>query len=155
MSLQSLLLFLHILGAVVWIGGGAALSLIGRRVQRSSERGVVAEFAGTLRFLGMRAFAPALFVVLTTGLWMVLDGSQWRISQPWILIGMALFLIAFVIGAVYLGRIGVALERTATDAARDVGEMTALIRRWIGGYSAILLVLVVAVWDMVFKPFAH
>ncbi|MGA2763270.1 MAG: DUF2269 family protein [Spirochaetia bacterium] len=154
MSLQSWLLFLHVLGAIVWLGAGATVSLIGLRVQRSRDRGVVADFARTLRYLGLRAFMPALFVVLATGFVLVLDGSHWRISEPWILIGLALFLIAFLIGAVYLSQVGIALERTVTTPDHDVGEATALIERWVIGYGAILLVLVVAVWDMVFKPFA-
>ena len=154
MSLQSWLLLLHILGAVVWMGGGLALSLIGLRVRRSSDPGVVAEFARTLSYLGLRAFTPALVVVLSTGFLMVLVGSGWRLSQPWILIGLALFLVAFLIGALYLSRVGIALEQALADPGRDVKTASALIGRWLVGYGAILLVLVAAVWDMVFKPFA-
>jgi uncharacterized membrane protein len=154
MSLQSWLLFLHVLGATVWIGAGAAVGLTGLRVRHSTDHGVVADFARTLRYMGLRAFAPALFVVLATGLLMVLAGSRWRMTEPWILIGTALFLIAFLIGAVYLSRVGMALERAAADPGRDVAPIVALIWRWVVGYGVILLVLVVAVWDMIFKPFA-
>jgi uncharacterized membrane protein len=154
MSLHTWLLFLHILGSMVWIGGGATLSLIGLRARRSSDRGVLADFAGTLRHLGLRAFTPALFVVLATGLVLALDGSRWRISEPWILIGIGLFLIAFLVGAVYLSRVSIALERMVRESGSDVRALANLIGQWVAGYGVILLVLIVAVWDMVFKPFA-
>jgi len=85
MSIQSWLLFLHILGAIIWIGAGAAVSLIGMRMRRSPDRSALADFARTLRYVGLRAFMPAFVVVLATGLLMVLAGSRWKISQPWIL----------------------------------------------------------------------
>jgi uncharacterized membrane protein len=152
MSLQSWLLYLHILGTVVWIGGGVMLFLTALRVRQSTSWDVVADFAKSLRYLGLRAFMPSVVVVLATGLLMVLEEPVWRISQPWILIGLTFFFIAFVIGAAYLSQIGTALERSVTEPDHDVSKATALIGRWTIGYSAILIVLVAAVWDMVFKP---
>ncbi len=154
MSLQSWLLFLHILGTVVWIGGGVMLFLTALRVRQSANWDVVADFAKSLRYLGLRAFMPSVVVVLATGLLMVLTAPYWSISQPWILIGLALFLIAFLIGATHLSQIGIAIERTVTEPDHDVSKATALIGRWTIGYGAVLLVLVAAVWDMVFKPFS-
>lgn len=152
MNLQTWLIFLHLLGAVVWLGGGAALALIGIRVRRSGERTAIVEFATTFRYLGLRALMPAVVVVLVTGLLMV-NGPGWQFSQPWILTGLALFVAAFLIGALYLSRIAVALERAVSEPGRDVRESTALIGQWLIGYGIVLFILVGAVWDMVFKPF--
>ncbi len=154
MGLEHWLLFLHVLGAIVWIGGGLTLSLVGWRARSSGDLSVAAEFSKTLRRVGLPLFTPALLVVLATGLVMALDGSGGRFSQPWILIGIALFLLAFLIGAVYMSRAGIAVERAVSGPAGDASAVTSLIGRWLVGYGVVLLLLVVAVWDMVFKPFS-
>jgi hypothetical protein len=41
-----------------------------------------------------------------------------------------------------------------TESGSDVRALSNLTGRWAAGYGVILLVLIVAVWDMVFKPFA-
>jgi hypothetical protein len=58
-----------------------------------------------------------------------------------------------MIVAVYLSRIGTRLQKIGRQrwptAAHD--EPT-LLDRWLLGYGMVLVVLLVAVWDMVFKP---
>jgi len=89
-------------------------------------------------------------VVLVFGLWMVLESEAWDFSQAWIQLAIGLFAVAFVIGALYLSRVGIALGRAA--AAGDVPALRQLVDRWLTGYGVVLLILLVAVWDMVFKP---
>ena len=48
-----------------------------------------------------------------------------------------------------MSRVGIATGRA--DAA-DVEGQRRLVDRWRAGYGVVLLVLLVAVWDMVFKP---
>lgn len=48
-------------------------------------------------------------------------------------------------------RAGVGLER-ATRGDGGAAQLPALLQQWIVGYSVILAVLLIAVWDMVFKP---
>jgi uncharacterized membrane protein len=89
--------------------------------------------------------------VLVTGLWLVLAGSEWQIGQLWVLLALTAFAAAFLIGAVYLSRSALQLERAATSAA-DLQGAQAAIGRWLAGYSLVLVILLFAVWDMVFKP---
>lgn len=154
MNVQAWLLFLHVMAAMVWIGGGVAMAFMGLRVRRSADRASLAEFSGTLGQLGLRVFMPALLVVLGTGLALVLDTPAWRLSQPWIVIGLALFAVAFLIGSIYVSRVSIALERVMGRPGPDPSEAAALVGRWLLGNSLILLVLVAAVWDMIFKPIA-
>ncbi len=51
--------------------------------------------------------------------------------------------------SVYLGRVGTQLQRLAPT---DVEQGKALLGRWITGYWIVLVVLVIIIWDMVFKP---
>ena len=150
MNLHSWLLFGHILGAMAWLGGGLVLALMGLRVRRSADGTSYREFAGTLGYVGPRVLMPGVVAVLVFGLWMVLESEAWDFSQAWIQIAIGLFAAAFVIGALYLGRVGIALGRAA--AAGDVPALRRLVDRWLTGYGVVLLILLVAVWDMVFKP---
>jgi hypothetical protein len=51
-----------------------------------------------------------------------------------------------------MSRIGIQLDRAAQQATMDGAQLRALLDRWIAGYGVVLVVLIVAVWDMVFKP---
>ena len=151
MNLLTWLKFGHILGAMIWIGGGLMLSLLGMRARQSMDPHFVKEFVQTLSYVGLRVLMPAVIAVLVFGVWIVLAFSAWQFTQLWILLALGAFALAFVIGAVYLSRIALALDKiTATDF--DLKVARDLLRRWIVGYQIVLLILVFAVWDMVFKP---
>src|SRR5205823_5315091 len=110
------------------------------------------EFARTLRYVGLRALMPAVIVVLITGVWLVLDSSAWHFSQLWVRLALALFGLAFLIGAVFLSRVGIQMERAVGAGACGTADGAALVRRWMLGYGVVLAILLVALWDMVFKP---
>ena len=142
--------FLHIVGAMVWLGGGTTLILVGLRARRSSDPNAIREFARVAPYVGIRLLGPAWIVVLITGVWMVLVSAAWKFSQPWVLLALGLFGLAFLIGAVYMSRVGTQLQRMANST--EIGDGAALVGRWIVGYGLVLAALLVAVWDMVFKP---
>jgi uncharacterized membrane protein len=151
MNLLTWLKFGHILGAMIWIGGGLMLSLLGMRARQSEDPHFVKEFVQTLSYVGLRVLMPAVIAVLVFGVWMVLAFLAWQFTQLWILLALGAFAIAFVIGAVYLSRIALALDKlTAMDF--DLETARDLLNRWIVGYQIVLIVLIFAVWDMVFKP---
>ena len=147
---MSWLKFLHILGATVWLGGGATLIVLGIRTRRSSDPGSIAEFGRVVQYVGMRLLGPAWIVLLITGVWMVLVSAAWNFSQLWVLIALGLFALAFLIGVAYLSRVGIQLARLGGGGQATDGA--ALVGRWILGYGLVVAALLIAVWDMVFKP---
>lgn len=152
MDLDPWLHFVHVLAATVWLGGGMTLSALALRTRSASDPRPIAEFARVLPYVGIRILMPSVVIVLVTGVWMVLAGSEFSLSQFWVLLGLGLFAIAFLIGAVYMSRIGIQLDRAAQQATMDGARLRVLLDRWIAGYAVVLVVLIVAVWDMVFKP---
>ncbi len=140
---------LHVLGAMVWVGGGATLAVMGLRARSGADPYALGVFARTLAYVGLRILLPAVVVVLVTGVWMVLISSDFHFSQAWVRLALGLFALAFLVGAVYLSRVGIALERAASVPSPAA---VAALDRWLVGYGVVLAVLVVAVWDMVFKP---
>jgi uncharacterized membrane protein len=153
MSLENWLKFAHILGAIFWIGGGVMLSLLGVRARQSNDLHTIRDFAQVLSYVGLRVLMPSVIAVLLFGVWLMLASTAWRISQLWILLALGAFALAFLIGAVYLSRIAIVLERLTTNTEFDQNAARVLLGRWIAGYQIVLLILIFAVWDMVFKPF--
>ena len=151
MTLEPWLRFAHITGAVIWIGGGLMLTVIGGRARRSGDIVLIREFARTLSYVGPRVLAPAVVVVLASGIWLVVQQSR-DFSQLWILLALGAFAAAFVIGAVYLSRSAMMVERAAADTTGDTHAARDALGRWMLGYAAVLVILLFALWDMIFKP---
>jgi uncharacterized membrane protein len=151
----SWLLFVHVLSAMVWFGGGLTLMVVGFRARSSSQTEAIASFARTLPYVGLRVLMPSVVVLLVTGVWQVLASSAWSFSQLWVRVALGLFILAFLVGAVYLSRVGIELARATADngpAGQTAARYIALLNRWLIGYVVVLGLLLVAVWDMVFKP---
>jgi putative copper export protein len=148
MTIEPWLLFLHVLGAVAWVGGGLTIILVAMATMRRADPAAVADFGRTMAYVGPRLFAPSVAIVAITGVWMVLTISAWDFTQLWVLIGIGCLVVAFGIGAGYIARIGIALGRPTADET----QAATLLRRWINAYLVVLAVLVVAIWDMTVKP---
>ncbi|MGH2444654.1 MAG: DUF2269 family protein [Candidatus Limnocylindria bacterium] len=140
----------HVLGAIAWVGGGFALLVLGLRARRGPDPAAVTAFGAILAYVGPRVLAPGVGAVIVFGVAMVLIDGAWDFGQVWVLLAIGLFIAAFLIGALYLGRIGIRLGRHEDGLADD--ERRRLVDRWIGGYALVLVILLVAIWDMVFKP---
>jgi len=115
MTLDSWLHFGHVLSAIVWVGGGLMLSIVGVRVRASGDPNAIRQFAGTLSYAGIRVLLPAMVGTLAFGIWLVLKNAAWDFGQLWVLLALGLFAVAFLIGAVYLSRIGTRLQRLAVS----------------------------------------
>jgi len=149
-TLYDWLLFLHVLAAMVWVGGGVMLAALATRVLRDPEPGAVARFTGHMRVLGPLVLAPATVAVVALGVWLVVESDAWDFRQFWVQLGIGLFAAAFVIGAVHQSRTARGAERAT--ARGDDEEAIRQLRRWSWGYRLIVLLLVVAAWDMTSKP---
>jgi uncharacterized membrane protein len=149
-TLYDWLLFLHVLAAMVWIGGGVMLAAIAARVLRDPDPAAVGRFTASLRALGPLVLAPATVAVLGLGIGLVVDSDAWDFGQLWLQLGLGLFAAAFLIGAIWQSRTALAATRAAE---RDNNaEARRQLRRWSWGYRLIVLLLVVAAWDMTTKP---
>jgi uncharacterized membrane protein len=149
-ALYDWLVLLHIVAAMVWVGGGVMLAVQSTRVLRERDPGAVARFVSSMSVVGPVVLAPATVLVVGVGVWMVLDSSAWGFDQVWVQLALGLFAVAFVIGVAFQSR--AALKADAAAQAGDAGEALRQLGRWSWGYRTILLLLLVATWDMVMKP---
>jgi putative copper export protein len=149
-TLYNWLLFLHVLAAMIWVGGGLMLAVTAAQALHDPEPGAVGRFTGTLRVVGPLTLAPATVVVLGLGIGLVADTDEWDFGQLWVQLGLGLFAGAFLIGAVHQSRTAIAATRAAERA--DEGEARRQLKRWSLGYCLIVVLLIVAAWDMTTKP---
>ena len=148
--MYELLVLIHVLSAVVWIGGVIALFVMIQYTRRN-EGAVAADtvLARVERLLMFYLAGP--IVVLASGITLVAVSDAWSFSQPWIYLAIAVFIIG---GAVY-GTSGGA-ER-GIKAAREAGRVATdeyatlqgryMRSAWLG--TAILAAIEIL---MVFKP---
>jgi uncharacterized membrane protein len=149
-SLYDWLVLAHVLAAMVWLGALVILAAFAVRILRSGEPEEAGRFVGSLRVIGPLALAPAPLTLLAAGLAMVGDSDAWDFGQGWIQLGLGLFAAAFLFGAAHQSRAAIAAERLA--ARGDHTAAAAQLRRWAWGTALILVLIVLATWDMVFKP---
>jgi|tagenome__1003787_1003787.scaffolds.fasta_scaffold20191860_2 uncharacterized membrane protein len=96
------LLTVHILAAVIWVGGAFALQMMAIRVVRDPNPARLADFARDVEVVGMRVFLPASLVLLAFGFWLVHEGN-WSLSEGWLTFGLIVIAISIVTGAGFLG----------------------------------------------------
>src|SRR5215213_4639943 len=65
----------HVLAAIVWLGGGAVLVTLAVLAQRRNDRAYLAQIARQAGFCGERIFAPAGLVVVAMGIAMMINGD--------------------------------------------------------------------------------
>jgi len=144
---DSWLKLIHVLSAMVWVGGSALALVFGAKAASGSaeERTVSAENA----LLAGRVFSVAGVLVLVAGVWMVARLPVYDWDQTWITLGFGGVLVGVVLGIAFYGPQGKAL--LAELQSGDPGAAARGIR--IGRVAAFeLLILAVVVWAMVFKP---
>jgi len=149
-TLYQWLLLLHIVAAMIWVGGTVTLSALATYVVRRRDRDATARFVASLPVIGPVVMAPAVLAVLGFGIWLVVDSDAWSFDQTWIWIALAVFAAAFVVGAAFQSRAAIGAQRAVDEGDDDAAA--AGLAHWAWGSRVIVALLLVAAWDMVFKP---
>jgi len=99
--MYELIKYVHILCAVVWVGGAFYAQLLAIRVSRSPDPGDLPKLAHHLEYLATRVFIPASIILFAAGVFMTTQ--RWAFQQTWISIAIVLWLVSALTGAIYLG----------------------------------------------------
>ena len=150
MSTYSVLLFIHIVCAVIWVGGAFALQLLAFLVSRTGDQLELARLMRYFELIGSRVFVPVATLLFVAGAAMTLQA--WSFGKTWIAVSVALWVLSAVAGAVYLGprakRVGelFTAEGQSSEAGRALMNRLFLVSRLELVSFAIIIAL------MVFKP---
>ena len=149
MTLYEVLLFVHILGAAVWVGGSIMLGFISSRVEKTGDAQYRARFASSAAVVGPVIGVSAL-LLLGTGIWMVLDHEAILLSQTWVWLGLALFGLSAVVGGAYFGPASNKIVKALEGGQIEDADRRAKQFNMVSRLDTLLLLVVVGV--MVFKP---
>ena len=142
--------FLHVLAAVVWVGSG--FGLIALTLVMARDRAATAAVAPYMDKLGQRLFGPSAVLTLIFGIVTVVvsDGAV-RFSDPWIAVGFGGFVLSGIVTMMAAPATRKLGELTA-EKGHDHPDVAAAGRKVTSLHSASLVILVVVIAAMVFKP---
>ena len=152
MSWYELLLFVHVAMAVIWVGGGFVVQVLAILVRRSGDPVRVAGFAGDAEQVGMKLFTPASLLLFLSAIGLMLvDGSPWEWGDPFVSVGLLVWLVSFLAGVLYLGPTAGKIKREIDANGFDAPRAQRLIRSVFLYQRLELVLLFVAVFMMTVK----
>jgi len=141
---------LHVLFAIVWIGGALMIQLFAFRVLREDDSSRIARFASDVEFVATRTFIPSSLLLVVLGFVLMHQGHwQWHF---WAIFALVVWALSFLSGALYLGptsgKVGKLIEeRGGVDA-----EIKGMIERLLFHSRVELVLIALVAMDMVLKP---
>lgn len=151
MERYELLKFVHVVAAMIWVGGVLMMQAFGLRARATRNQVHMAAVAADIGHLGKRMMLPASLTVIVAGFLLIWDGP-WALSMEWVWLSLILFAVSFVAGIGYFEpegkRIAALLESEGGDSPK-VQERIALNLR-LSHLDFLLLVAIVFL--MVTKP---
>jgi uncharacterized membrane protein len=145
--------FVHVLSAVIWVGGAATAQVYALLAVRTNDPAKVAAFAGDTEFVGTRIFLPASLILLVSGILTVRESSgAWDYNQGWVQFGLVIIALSIVTGAGFLAPESGRIAKMIKTSGAESPEVQARIRRIFLVSRVELVLLLAVVFDMVVKP---
>jgi uncharacterized membrane protein len=149
--LYDLLLTLHVLGAIVWLGGSVMLLVLGYAHKGAGiERRT--DFTRTAEKISSILFAAASILVVLAGSFLV-DEAGYGYSDTWVILGYAGWFISFLLGVGFYGAEGKRRERAIEEGGIDSPAVAKSIDRVLTVATVDTLIIALVVIDMTTKPF--
>jgi uncharacterized membrane protein len=143
----------HVIFAVIWIGGGFVLTLLGIIAERKNDPNEIAVVARQAATVGLKVFAPAGLIVFLMGIAMMLN-TNWGWGKFWIVAGLIGYATTFLTGLLVLDPLAKRIDASVQANGATHPETIALVKRILLIVRFDMALLFVVVADMVTKPFA-
>jgi len=145
-----LLLYVHIICGVIWVGGAVTLQVLAVFATRSTDPTDLPRIGHWAERTGTLVFIPASLILFIAGVVMVLQA--WNFGQLWVAVAVALWIASAVTGAIYLGptakKVGKFFESegpTSTNGRSLLQRLFLVSRLELVSFAVIIAM-------MVFKP---
>jgi uncharacterized membrane protein len=141
----------HVLCAVIWVGGAFVSQFYARLALASPDRSRQATFAKDVEWIGLRIFTTSSLLVFLSGV-AATQNAHWPWGSNWITFGLIVFGASFVSGAGFLGPESGRLSKLIAAEGPESPAVTARIRRILLVSRIELVLLIAVIWNMVVKP---
>jgi len=149
--LKDFLLTVHVLAAVIWVGGAIAMHILGRRVLKRGDNAEIYAFSKEINVVALRLYAPTSLILLIAGIFLVSEAG-YEFSQAWIGIALAGWLFSFIVGVGYYGPQDKKLQLLVAERGENDPGVRRNVAAALTVNSVELLILVLVVIDMTLKP---
>ena len=153
MSYYEILLFLHIVGATIWLGSAFMLQALLYRARTTDDAVLVERVSSNTQWLAQRIFIPTSLAVLVLGILLTIEGP-WSFGQFWIVIALVAFGATFLFGVGVIEPEGKRLHAATAAHGPEHPETRRHSNRMDAYMKLDLMLLFVVVFDMALKPTA-
>src|SRR5688500_20267658 len=154
MTYYEILKFLHVLAAIIWLGGGFMILTLVVRAERADDGLLLKKIAENTKWLAQRIFIPSSLAVLVLGILATIEGP-WGFGDLWIVLGLIGYAASFLTGILFLEPEGKRIDAAMTEYGPGSPQAAHHIRRInvVQRMEMVILFLVVAV--IAVKPTGH
>jgi uncharacterized membrane protein len=143
---------IHVLAAIIWLGGGATITVLAWQAQRTKDNAQLLQIGKQAEWLSMRVFVPSSLVILAMGV-VLMHKGDWGYGHFWTLFGLIAWGVSFVVGAAFLGPESGRLAKLVETKGPEDPEVLARLNRIISVARVDVVLIMLVAADMVAKPF--
>jgi uncharacterized membrane protein len=148
--MADLLLTIHVLAAVAWVGGSIFALALGYYL-RGRDIDTRVEYTRWTEWLGPRFFAPLSVAVIVAGPLLV-NELNYDFDQTWLTLGFVGWFLSFAIGVAFYPREGAKREKLIEQHGTAHEGVAASVNRVLTMATLDTLIVVLVVIDMTTKP---
>jgi uncharacterized membrane protein len=150
MTKYELLLSIHLLAVIVWVGGSIFMLALGYHL-RSRDIETRVEYTRWTEWLAPRMIGPASVLVLVAGI-LLIDEAGYDFSDTFISIGLTGWIVSFLLGVGFYPRAGAKREKLIEQHGPAHEAVAASLQRVLTVATVDTLIVVLVVLDMTTKP---
>ena len=148
--MTDLLLTIHVLSAVAWVGGSVFALALGYYL-RGRDIDTRVEYTRWTEWLGPRYFAPLSVAVIIAGP-LLADDIGYDLDQTWLTLGFIGWFLSFLIGVAFYPREGKKREQLIEQHGIAHESVAASVNRVLTAATIDTLIVTLVVIDMTTKP---
>ena len=151
MSYYEILLFLHVSGAVIWVGSAVLIQVLFYRAKTTGNSALAEGVSVNTPWLAQRVFIPTALAVVVLGVLLTIEGP-WTFGMLWVVLGLAAFAGTFLLGVGVIEPEGKKLGAASVAHGPAHPEVAWRSRRIDALMKLDLVLLFVVLFDMTVKP---
>ncbi len=149
--LVKLLLFVHVMGAIMWLGGGWVFQLFTERAVATDNLERMKGLVEDGERLGKKYFGPLSVVVLASGLLLVWR-AHWGYAHAFVIGGLAGLVASAAIGGAFIGPTVARLKAGFESSPTVTPDLKSAMRRLRNVGRADAVITTAVVYLMTVKP---
>jgi hypothetical protein len=142
--LHNVLLVIHVLSVIVWLGAGVGATFIGSRL--TAEGGEVAiKWLRLGETMGPRLYGPASGLTLLSGVGLVLTTDAYSFGSLFVIVGMTVWIVVAVGNGAFASRHEKRLLKATEEGDEPTRAATmSVLNRFVAVEYALLVAVVIA-----------